>query len=233
MGSDPDDRTDAEYLLALARSRPRRDRWQAIVETIDELTEVDPDTYQALEPELCAALESWPDDLRVCPDHWWAVVQDDKLPWGWEVARTLIPTECSELLNDDIYAHITRLDLTRFPCVHGSSVMYGELELFTGLVSLDISHTGSMYFDYVSGLPHLREIIAYGCYDIMEFTALHHTNLTHLSVSPTHVENALDIARITTLESLHISRGVWTETLEPLHTLPRLQALQLNDFLHR
>jgi hypothetical protein len=225
-----DDLTDAEYLVALAKSRPTGARWDAIVETVDDLSDADPDAYAALEPALLDALSSWPDHLRACPEHWWEVVQDGNLPWGWELTRKLTPGQGSELDQGDpgIYANLTHLDLSRLPGIPGNDVMYEEVGDFINLTHLDVCGTGVVTFDVVSHITSLREVVAYGCHRLEDLSALRLTGLTHLELSPVDPELVHQLARLTTLEVLEVDHGTWTPTLAPLANLTRLTHLRLN-----
>ena len=228
MDDEADEEVTPEDLLRVARARRNEHNWEILVEWVDDLSDRDADAYQQVEPELLKALTEWPDELRAVPEHWWDVVEEGNLPWGWELCRSLVPPRGAGLDPGDIYKHVTRLDISQMFELSSGGLRSDEFELFTSLTHLDVSRTSVIALEELAPPPSLRVLVMVGCRDLESLDGLDGTNVTDLTLSPCAPDFARAIGRATQLERLSLGLGSWEDSLESLSGLEVLTRLHLD-----
>ncbi len=228
MSDETDEEVTPEDLLRVARARRNEHNWGILVEWVDDLSDRDADAYQQVEPELLEALTEWPDELRVVPAHWWRVFAEGNLPWGWELCRALVPPPSAELGQDDVFDHITHLDISQMPTTPGAEVLGEEIALFPALTYLDVSSTGIYSVNILSMSENLRTLQARECHRLERLDALADTSITDLCLSPLSPEHATGIGASTRLEFLEVDHGQWHGTLEHLSAMTALKMLSFD-----
>ena len=220
----------AERLMERARGRASQRAWAQIVEAIDDLSDEDPEAFEAALDPLETALERWPDALRVAPEHWWEMVQEDTLPWGWELVRTLTCQEGEEIDHGEAMEMITRLDLSSLAMTPGANPLTAESLLdYDSLEFIDISNLGVSSLDVLSCLDTLVEVVAYECHRLSDLSLLEgDLKISNFFLSPLRPEHLDSLGRSTTLCSLEVGYGECTENLTAFSSQSPLQTLILD-----
>lgn len=220
---------DARTLLGLARSRPTRRRWTALVDGVDELSSVDPDAYEAVVDDLNGALDRWDPRLRQAPSHWWTLVREGSLPWGWELVRSLVAEPGDALDQGDVMSALTHLDLRALPLTPGADCLGpDDLQAFTALRAIDVSGLGLHSLDALRGCRELVELVAYECHRLVDLSALgDDLCLEVLQLAPLRPAHVAAIGATTSLAALEVDHGTGLVSLDSWRGLDQLEALGL------